>query len=92
MKILIVGQYFWPENFRINDIAVGLKERGHEVIVFTGKPNYPSGKFFQGYTMFNKKRESWNGITIYRVPLISRGNGKGLRLIFNYLSFLFSFH
>lgn len=29
MKILIVSQYFWPENFRINDPAVGLVERGH---------------------------------------------------------------
>jgi len=24
MNMLIVSQYFWPENFRINDVAVGL--------------------------------------------------------------------
>ncbi len=89
MRILIVGQYFWPENFRINDLALGLKERGHEVMVFTGKPNFPGGSFFEGYSMFGKSKESWNGITIYRAPLIQRGNGKGLSLIINYLSFAF---
>ena len=46
MKILIFNQYFWPENFRINEIACALKSRGHEVEVMTGKPNYPEGKFF----------------------------------------------
>lgn len=46
MRILIVTQYFWPENFRINGLALGLLERGHEVSVFTGKPNYPEGRFF----------------------------------------------
>ena len=45
MRILIVTQYFWPENFRINDLAVGLKEKGHTVTVLTGIPNYPEGKF-----------------------------------------------
>ena len=89
MRILIVGQYFWPENFRINDLALGLKERGHEVTVFTGKPNFPKGIFFEGYSMFGQSKELWNGITVHRVPLISRGNGKGIRLVINYLSFAF---
>ena len=55
MQILIVSQYFWPENFKINDIALALIERGHEVSVLTGKPNYPTGKFNKGYSFFNKK-------------------------------------
>ena len=50
MRILILTQYFWPESFRINDLAIALKERGHEVTIFTGKPNYPKGKFSDGYT------------------------------------------
>ena len=41
MKILIVSQYFWPEDFRINDLALNLVEKGHEVLVITGNPNYP---------------------------------------------------
>jgi hypothetical protein len=47
---------------------------------FTGKPNYPSGKFAPGYTMFNKKKEIWEGITVYRVPLIPRGNSSGTKI------------
>ena len=87
MRILIVTQYFWPENFKINDIALALKERGHEVLILTGKPNYPIGKFSKGYTFFNKRIEFWNGIKIYRSPIIPRGKGKGIRLFMNYISF-----
>lgn len=87
MRILIVTQYFWPENFKINDIALALKERGHEVLILTGKPNYPNGKFSKGYTFFNKRIEFWNGIKIYRSPIIPRGKGKGIQLFVNYISF-----
>ena len=54
MRILVITQYFWPEYFRINDLVLGLKERGHEVIVLTGKPNYPKGKFFEGFTFLTE--------------------------------------
>lgn len=87
MKILIVSQYFWPENFKINDIALGLKDRGHEVSVLTAIPNYPQGRFYHGYS-FNSKDEEWNGIKIYRSKIIPRGKG-GIRLFINYLSFVF---
>lgn len=87
MKILIVTQYFWPENFKINDIALGLKKKGHHVQILTGKPNYPSGKFYFGYTYWNKSVEFWNEIQINRSALIVRGNGKGLQLFLNYISF-----
>lgn len=89
MRILIVAQYFWPESFRINDIAQGLQKKGHEISVLTGKPNYPLGSFYSGYSMFGKRTEKWNGITIYRVPLIPRGDGKGKSLFLNYISFVF---
>jgi glycosyltransferase involved in cell wall biosynthesis len=89
MKILIVSQYFWPENFKINDIALGLKDKGYEVAIITGKPNYPSGKFLNGYSFFNRTVDSWNGIKIYRSALIPRGKGKGLNLFINYFSFVF---
>lgn len=88
MKILIITQYFWPESFRINDVALGLHNRGHEVVVLTGKPNYPQGKFFEGYGFFKKRKQVWNNIRICRVPLIPRGDGSGAYLFFNYLSFV----
>ena len=90
MNILIVTQYFWPENFKVNDLALEFKKRGHKVTVLTGEPNYPEGKFYSGYSFFRPKRELWNGIEINRIPLIPRGNGKGFYLLLNYISFALS--
>lgn len=87
MKILVVTQYFYPEALRVSDIALAFKERGHEVTVLTGLPNYPLGSYFPNYSIFGPYYEVWNGIKVKRVPLISRGKRRGLRLILNYLSF-----
>ncbi len=87
MRILIITQYFWPENFRINDLTAALLERGHQVTVLTGIPNYPEGRFFNGYGLFKNLRQNYHGAQIIRVPLVPRGNGSGLRLGLNYLSF-----
>ncbi len=87
MNILIVTQYFWPEDFRINDLSLGLLEKGHRVTVYTGIPNYPMGRFFPGYSFFKNLTQTYRGVKILRVPLVPRGNGKGFRLAINYLSF-----
>lgn len=87
LRILIVTQYFWPENFRINDLATGLCERGHEVTVYTGKPNYPEGRFFPGYGFFGRVREDYHGARVIRAPLIPRGSGGRVRLVLNFFSF-----
>jgi glycosyltransferase involved in cell wall biosynthesis len=87
VHILIVTQYFWPENFRINDLTEGLLEKGHKVTVLTGIPNYPAGSFFLEYGLFSNLRQVFKGAKVIRVPLIPRGNGSGLRLALNYFSF-----
>lgn len=89
MRILIVTQYFWPENFRINDLAQGLVKIGHDVTVLTGQPNYPTGRFFDGYGFWRRSSETYQGIPVIRVPLVSRGNGGSTRLFVNFLSFAF---
>jgi len=89
MKILIVSQYFWPENFKINDLAAGLASEGNDVTVLTGMPNYPQGEFFPGYSFWSPRKETWKGVRILRVPLISRGKSTGIRLALNYFSFAF---
>jgi glycosyltransferase involved in cell wall biosynthesis len=89
MRILIVSQYFWPESFRVNDLALGLKERGHDVVVLTAKPNYPKGVFYKGYSFFSPSTEIWNGIKVYRSSIIPRGKGGAFRLFINYFSFPF---
>lgn len=91
LNILVISQYFWPENFRINDLTEGLIERGHHVTVLTGMPNYPEGKIFSGYGLFRNRSQIYKGVRICRVPLVPRGKGGGVRLALNYLSFaLFS--
>ncbi len=89
MKILVITQYFWPENFRVNDLCDNLQKRGYDVTVLTAKPNYPSGRFFKGYNFFNKKEEIWNNIKILRTSIFPRRNGRGVFLLLNYLSFAF---
>jgi colanic acid biosynthesis glycosyl transferase WcaI len=86
VRLLVLSQYFWPENFRINDVVEGLLERGHEVTVYTAMPNYPSGRFFDGYGFWSPWRQTHRGIEIRRVPLIPRGAGGAVRLALNYLS------
>lgn len=88
MKILIVSQYFYPENFRINDFAKEFNARGHEITVLTGTPNYPAGRYYNGYGICTNIREVINGVKIFRSPLIPRGNGSGIRLLLNYISFV----
>ncbi|UBV42728.1 glycosyltransferase family 4 protein [Deinococcus taeanensis] len=90
LKVLILSQYFWPESFRINDVAQGLQEQGHQVEVLTGFPNYPFGQFFAGYEARRPARDVLGKVRIHRVPLLARRNGKGLRLLLNYLSFAVS--
>ena len=87
MKILFVTQFFYPENFRINDLAKRLMLRGHQVSVLTGLPNYSGGEFYEGYSFKGPYRESLEGIRIYRVPVSPRKKGS-LFLSLNYLSFV----
>lgn len=88
MRILIVSQYFWPESFRINALVKSLVEKGCEVDVLTGQPNYPEGRIFAGYKAWGCQREPWSGATVYRVPLVPRGEKGAVGLILNYLSFV----
>lgn len=89
MKILIVTQYFFPENFKSNDLAFELKKRGHDVTVLTGLPNYPEGKIFEGYGFFKNRSQTINGVSVKRALLLPRGKGGGVRLFINYYSFAF---
>jgi glycosyltransferase involved in cell wall biosynthesis len=90
MKLLIVSQYCWPEVFGINALAQALAQRGVEVTVLTGQPNYPEGRVFAGYRACSLSTEVHGAVEIRRLPLAPRGKGSGARLALNYLSFIFS--
>lgn len=91
MRVLILSQYFWPESFRINEVVDSLRGQGWHVTVLTGQPNYPHGKVFEGYQAggCGEQRHD-SGYSIYRVPLITRGRGRAIGLVANYLSFVLS--
>jgi glycosyltransferase involved in cell wall biosynthesis len=89
LKVLIVSQYFWPENMRINDLAEGLVQRGHEVTVLTGWPNYPEGRVFEDYRRSPEQYAEYRGAEIVRVPFIPRGK-RSITLALNYVSFFVS--
>jgi glycosyltransferase involved in cell wall biosynthesis len=88
MKILVVTQYFWPENFRINDWVDGMVERGHEVTVLTSLPNYPKGVLFEEYKKDPSKFNQYKNVEVIRVPQILRGS-RSIQLALNYISFAF---
>lgn len=89
MRILVVSQYFWPENFRINDLVEELVKRKHEVTVLTGVPNYPGGCTFPEYKAEPGRFKHYCGAQISRIPVKNRGKSK-VSLILNYMSFVIS--
>jgi glycosyltransferase involved in cell wall biosynthesis len=89
LRILIVSQYFWPENFRVNELALELSNRGHQITVLTGVPNYPSGTVFSAYEQDPSAFLHYREVSIVRVPVVPRGQSR-LKLLLNYLSFIIS--
>lgn len=89
MKILVVCQYYYPEQFRINDICETLVKKENEVTVLTGLPNYPRGKVSKEYKFFRKRKEKINGVNVIRSFEIGRRRGIIFRVL-NYLSYMIS--
>jgi len=89
LRILIITQYYWPENFRINEVSEELIKLGHKVYILTGYPNYPKGEIYSEFKKNYKKFSKYKGAVIIRVPILSRKKNN-LNLALNYISFLLS--
>ena len=89
MRILIITQYYWPENFRINEVSEELIKLGHKVYILTGYPNYPKGEIYSEFKKNYKKFSKYKGAVIIRVPILPR-KANNLNLALNYISFLLS--
>lgn len=87
LRLAVVTQYFWPEDFRVNDLVSELGSRGHDVQILTGQPNYPGGEFASGYGGLKPQRETACGSKVVRVPLVPRRQGTSKQLFVNYVSF-----
>lgn len=85
MKILVVCQYYYPENFQITPICEQLVADGYDVTVLTGLPNYPTGIIPEEYKKGHRK-EKRNGVKIIRCSEIGRKKG-AIYLAMNYLSY-----
>lgn len=84
MKILVISQYYYPEPFKIHEICEELVQRGNDVTVITGRPNYPNGELYTGYE--NISKEIHNGVNVIRTKIALRGKSP-VSLIRNYFSF-----
>lgn len=89
MKVCIFTNHFYPEDFKVNDIAFELAKLGYDVTVLTAIPDYPKGTFFDGYSLFKRRHEVVNGVNVIRIPIVPRGKGSAMRLVLNYLSYYF---
>lgn len=74
----------------MNDIAFEFAQRGYEITVITAIPDYPQGEFYNGYSLFKRRREVINKVHIIRLPIIPRKKGKGIALLLNYVSYFIS--
>lgn len=90
-RVLILSQFCTPEpDLKAFPIAKALKERGFDVEILTGHPNYPGGKLHKGYNNRRIKTEYVEGIRVVRVPLYIDHSTSSVKRIFNYLSFALS--
>ena len=89
MKILVICQHYWPENFRVTEICEALVERGHQVTALVGLPNYPTGIIPEEYKHGKNRRQQRNGVDIRRCFEIGRRPGK-VGLAINYVSYMTS--
>lgn len=86
-RILVVSQHYWPENFRITDICRGFVADGLAVDVLCGLPNYPQGEWFDGYRYTGPRRETHEGVALFRAGEIRRKGNTGARIFLNYISY-----
>lgn len=87
-KILIVTECFYPEEFKINDVALSWKGKGYDVDVLTLAPTYPLGKVFLGYKNGFFRTDEYQGINIFRVHAVTGYRDSAVKKIFKYINFM----
>ncbi len=87
LRILVVTECFWPDIYAVNDIVEKLVQRGHEVTVLTGLPDYTTTKIPKEYRHWKNRHQNYKGADVYRVQTIARHHGPIWRSL-SYLSFV----
>ena len=87
-KILIVTECFYPEEFKINDVALSWKDKGYDVDVLTLAPTYPLGRIYPGYKNKIYSKDEWQGVNVYRVHATLGYKDSAFKKILKYLNFM----
>lgn len=87
-KFLIVTEYFYPEEFKINEVAQEWKNKGYEVDVLTQNPTYPKGQIFENYKNKWFSKETYEGMTVYKVKAITGYKTSLFKKLLKYFSFM----
>ena len=87
-KILIVTECFYPEEFKINDVALSWKNKGYEVDVLTLAPTYPLGRIFSGYKNSFFRKDEYQGINIFRLRAVTGYRDSAIKKILKYINFM----
>jgi len=87
-KILIVTECFYPEEFKINDVALSWKNKGYDVDVLTLAPTYPLGKVFPNYKNGFFRKDEYQGINIFRLHAITDYRDSVVKKILKYINFM----
>jgi len=89
LKILIVTEYFYPEEFKINEIALEWQKKGYQVDVLTNFPTYPAGKIYDNYKNKWYDKDNYKGITVHRVKSITGYKENLFKKLLKYFTFMF---
>ena len=87
-KILIVTEYFYPEEFKINELAIEWQKKGFNVEVLTKQPSYPKGEIYNGYDNKLYTIQNYKNIKIHRIKTITGYKNNVIKKILNYLTFM----
>jgi len=93
VNILYLTQYFPPETgaapLRVYYHSKKWISMGHRVTVITNVPNSPSGKIYKGFKNSFFKKESFEGITLYRILTLTAGKKSSVirRLLSSFVFF-----
>lgn len=87
-KVFYIAQYFTPEPY-LKDIQFvkDLQNKGFDVTVITGYPNYPQGKIYSGFKNSLFSEELMDGVPVIRTFTYADHSTSAIKRALNYLVF-----
>ncbi len=94
MKVLVYGINYSPELTGIGkytgEMAAWFQKKGHSVRIITAPPYYPQWEVDKKYSSFLYRRETIDGVRVYRSPLYVPSKPKTLNRLLHLMSFSLS--